>query len=361
MHARLFSVFILAATLQGFSQTAATTEPALPKEPRAVFAAAAPFYDFTDAALKPWHLKATYQLYDDKGKHPETGSYEYWWVSPREHRSTWTRQGFSHTDWYTADGKYAYESIGEPMKLFEYKLQSALLSPLPSSGDLDPAKFRLDDENVTSIGTSGPCFTVAPRMKQGGAMAQGKDGQFPTYCFESQKLVLRTVYSYERASTRFDTIVQTQGKNLAREIEIEEGKHKFLVAKVDIVDEISPSDPALMPSKTAIHTDLWFSGATTLNKVDISKEVAVGFLIKKVEPIYPSEAKKARIQGTVVMRATIGTDGKVHDLLVLSAPSALLAAASFRAASQWEYKPYLLNGQPVPVETTINVYFALGG
>jgi len=56
----------------------------------------------------------------------------------------------------------------------------------------------------------------------------------------------------------------------------------------------------------------------------------------------------------------IGTDGKIHDLRVVSAPEASLAAASFAAVSQWEYQPYLQTDRPVPVQTTITVTFSIG-
>ena len=91
-----------------------------------------------------------------------------------------------------------------------------------------------------------------------------------------------------------------------------------------------------------------------------NKGVAIGILVRKVMPIYPKDAKRARIQGTVVLRAVIGTEGSVHNLRVISAPSAALAASAFWSVSQWEYRPYELQGQPIPVETTINVTFALG-
>jgi protein TonB len=79
-----------------------------------------------------------------------------------------------------------------------------------------------------------------------------------------------------------------------------------------------------------------------------------------VEPVYPPEARKAGIEGTVVLEAMIGTDGRIHDLRVISAPAASLAASSFAAVSQWEYRPYLLMGRVVPVETTVTVTFSLG-
>jgi protein TonB len=67
-----------------------------------------------------------------------------------------------------------------------------------------------------------------------------------------------------------------------------------------------------------------------------------------------------RIQGLVVLQATIGKDGSVENLHVISGHP-LLAPAAIRAVQQWRYKPYYLNGEPVEVETYINVNFTLAG
>ncbi|MGC2297389.1 MAG: TonB family protein [Acidobacteriaceae bacterium] len=75
-------------------------------------------------------------------------------------------------------------------------------------------------------------------------------------------------------------------------------------------------------------------------------------------PVYPPDAKKARIQGTVLLDAIIGKDGTVEKLVVQSGPSALQQSA-LDAVRQWTYKPFLLNGDPVDVKTTITVVYSL--
>ncbi len=76
-------------------------------------------------------------------------------------------------------------------------------------------------------------------------------------------------------------------------------------------------------------------------------------------PIYPAIAKAAHIQGTVVLRASISADGKVTDLIVTSGPP-MLQQAAIDAVRTWTYKPYLLNGKPVAVQTQVNIIFTLG-
>jgi len=93
-------------------------------------------------------------------------------------------------------------------------------------------------------------------------------------------------------------------------------------------------------------------------RVRISQGVTKGLLIHRVEPAYPTLAKAARVQGEVLLRAVIDKNGDIQDLTLISGHPMLVPSA-IEAVKQWRYKPYLLNGQPVEVETTINVIFAL--
>ena len=83
-----------------------------------------------------------------------------------------------------------------------------------------------------------------------------------------------------------------------------------------------------------------------------------GRLLQKVQPIYPPIAKQLRIQGDVQLTALIARDGSIEGLKVISGHPMLIPAA-LQAVSQWRYKPYILNGSPTEVETTIKVTFRL--
>jgi len=94
------------------------------------------------------------------------------------------------------------------------------------------------------------------------------------------------------------------------------------------------------------------------NPTAVSAQKMQNNLITKVPPVYPPEAKKARIQGKVVLEAVVGTTGHVENLKVVSGPGALQQSA-MDAVRQWVYKPYLVNGNPVEVITDINVIYSL--
>jgi protein TonB len=90
----------------------------------------------------------------------------------------------------------------------------------------------------------------------------------------------------------------------------------------------------------------------------VSSGVMQGMLIYKVIPTYPAVAQAVRASGTVVLQATISRTGAIENLRVVDGP-ALLRQAALDAVKQWRYRPYMLNGQPVEVETTVDVNFTL--
>ena len=95
-----------------------------------------------------------------------------------------------------------------------------------------------------------------------------------------------------------------------------------------------------------------------LQTLNISQGVSQGLLMKKVQPIYPRNALSMRIEGSVELTATIAKTGDISRVKVLSGDSQLARAAT-DAVKQWKYKPYLLNGDPVEIQTQITINFKL--
>jgi len=95
-----------------------------------------------------------------------------------------------------------------------------------------------------------------------------------------------------------------------------------------------------------------------LRTVKVSQGVSQGLVIKRISPDYPAQARQLRIEGTVQLEATIAKDGSVKDLKVVTGHP-ILARAAVDAVKQWKYKPYLLNGVAVEIDTQIAVNFKL--
>jgi protein TonB len=90
----------------------------------------------------------------------------------------------------------------------------------------------------------------------------------------------------------------------------------------------------------------------------ISQGVSQGLIVKKVQPVYPAQARQMRLQGTVELQANISQSGSISSVKQLSGDQ-VLGRAAIEAVRQWKYKPYYLNGEPVEVETQITVNFKL--
>ena len=97
---------------------------------------------------------------------------------------------------------------------------------------------------------------------------------------------------------------------------------------------------------------------TPVKRIRIASRVAEANLVHAVPPQYPPEAGRERIEGTVVLVAVIGSDGSVQDVQVVSGVP-ILAQAAIEAVKQWRYKPYLLNGVPVEIDSRITINFTM--
>ena len=95
------------------------------------------------------------------------------------------------------------------------------------------------------------------------------------------------------------------------------------------------------------------------SRIKVGGQVQAANLLHQVLPTYPAIAKTAHVSGTVTLHAIISKDGSIEKLEYVSGP-ALLMSSAMTAVKDWKYKPTMLNGQPVEVDTTVQVVFSLG-
>jgi TonB family protein len=129
-----------------------------------------------------------------------------------------------------------------------------------------------------------------------------------------------------------------------------------------IADAPAPSVTGIAPAEGGALPTLLDSPSKAptpvLQSVNVSQGVSQGLLVKKVQPIYPPVALRLRIEGAVQLTATISKSGDISAVKVLGGDAAL-ARAAVVAVKQWKYKPYLLNGSPVEIQTQITLNFKL--
>lgn len=360
MRLRLSLALLFVTSVQAFSQQPAANPPVStpPKDPRAFFESSVRHYDFSDAKLEPWHLKATYQLYDFEGKPTVHGTWEYWWASPKIRRESWERPGMSRTDWISEDGTIYSKVTGESLHYFEGRLEDLLLHPGPNYELVEAGKYTLGLKTIGEGRGSSTCLTTLWQPKDDGKQKIPMQGIPDLFCFDPGSMALMASYS-DHTLIQYSQFVQLQDHYFPRKISVQIDKQTVLSVSVESIDHIAVNDSSLIHPADAV------PGRQSIQyRFDVSTppgKVTPGKLIKKSYPYYPPLAKSQHIQGVVILGATIGTDGKVNDLEVLGAPSKLLADSAVDCVKRWEYEPFLLDGEPVEVETTINVIYTLGG
>jgi hypothetical protein len=349
MRSLLFAALILVSSA-GFpasSQTTSAPPQGLPKDPRAILDAAVPYYDFSDPNLKPFHIKATYQIYDDQGNPTEQGTFEYWWASPTVYRLSWTRPHAIHTSWHTADSKVAYIESGERLRYFERRISSDLIMPLPTTAQVDPKTATLEHHNLKLAGVELSCVSISSLHSQ----PRDDNREFPTYCFDSSVPALRLTYEFNGVvMTSYDQLVALKGKFLARDVRMIAGKQTLFSFKVDMIDSFKPEDPLFTPPPDATFKP---------DAVQSVKQLKPGLLVKSGTPMYPKLAHDQHLQGVVLTEAVIDADGSVKDPRVIYASSPFFAKPTLEAVSQYHYEPYQLDGAPIETDTVVSAIFML--
>ncbi len=151
-----------------------------------------------------------------------------------------------------------------------------------------------------------------------------------------------------------------EGNTLERRVAMMTDRMKRLrgAARVTTMLAVVLLSGAAVVSMVGTHLTVRADEVGTNSVQRVPAKVMAARIVSQVQPKYPEQAKKKRIQGTVVLNVEIGTDGTVEGVKVASGPKELRQSALV-AVRQWKYKPYLLNGSPVEVDTTISVVYTL--
>lgn len=141
---------------------------------------------------------------------------------------------------------------------------------------------------------------------------------------------------------------------------IKTDRSRLTVKSADSVEAPALSVAAAVPSSAALPDLMGANSAPTpvLQRLVISQGVSRGLLVKEVQPMYPRTALVLRVEGSVQLMATVSKNGNISDVKIVSGDKDL-AHAAVDAVKQWRYKPYLLNGEPVDIQTQITVNFKL--
>jgi TonB family protein len=306
-------------------------------------AAAASSIDTPD--LLPWHLKLDVQLFDAQGKPTDKGTVEEWWASPDMIRVTYTMPSYTVTKLHKKDGSFRTKGpTDEPAILDD--LLAKVAHPMPTDAEVDRANPDLRKQKFGNVELD--CIMLDQLSKDG---APPPLGRFPTFCLDPGKDSLRIIT--EPGSRHFarNHVGIFQGRAVAVDIAGDLGGTEVVSGHVSALSIMKPTDADFVPGAD-------MEPGTAIRTVRISAGTVAGQIISRTQPIYPLRALTNHVSGTVILHAIIGRDGRIQNLQVLSSPDMDLLNAAMAAVWKWTYKPYMLNGEPVAVETTINVNFA---
>lgn len=360
-------LFLLPVSVVSIAQSPIAADPTttMPKDPVALMELAAKMNGL-NSITTPWHLRATYQILDDQGHPKEQGVYEEWWAGPKKDKRVFTGSGFQQTDYVTEKGEFRMGDRALP--LAQFLVRERLINPIPDKDMMESVKLRRTENPFPK--TKLTCIEVATPMR---SLEPSPLGLFPVYCFEMNQPMLRFSGSYGTAMANYQKIGKLNGHFLGMDFVIEDLGKPYVKVHLEQGNLLTTvNDAEFAPHANAIaiadsvpikisREDEEYIRTKPGENVRLANGVVTGHKLGGEKPIYPVAAKRARIEGKVVLQATISEDGHIRQLSVVSAPDTLLAYASLVAVRSWTYEPYLLDGKPVEVQTQVNVIYKLGG
>jgi len=304
--------------------------------------AASTTMDLTSADQQPWHLKLDVMAFDDDGKNPVPGTIEVW--QSAEDRRTISTFGDSVSTGLKAGSKTYRRSSGPPMPERAAEVLRSVLSGGPAPRDIDASKPDLRKESFGNLKVE--CIMLAQPINR---LAYAPLGLFPTYCFLPGGSRLAVSFDLGGVAVVFKQLGKFLDRQVPLKIELQRGDKIVATAQVSKLSTYEPQPGEFDPAP-----EMHATGTAA-----IAGGIMAGAILKRTAPVYPVSAKINHVTGTVVLHAVIGTDGHIHSLRPISAPDPDLAVSAIAAVREWTYRPYLLNGEPAEVDTTITVNFRL--
>ena len=248
-----------------------------------------------------------------------------------------------------------FKSHGDTSATPQSTTQSASVpsQPVPSQ-PAKPSGAQFSAPTATSAPAEARASSSVPSSEENGSEAASK---------ETSRVATKAEKASASSKPTHEETADAEPEPGPEPILVKSGKAPATHTKAAATDSAAaPSLIGMATPGSAPPPDLVPTTSPTfkpvLQTVSVSQGVSQGLLYKKVAPTYPSSAIRMRIEGKVELMATISKEGNITQIKVLSGDGQLSKAAS-DAVKQWKYKPYLLNGEPVEIQTQVTVNFKL--
>ena len=331
-------------------QTSQSANPSTPTDPKELLEAGRKANGLRGSDIRPWHLKANYEAFEDDGKTRDKGSFEEWWVSEKQVKTSYATEQITFMEYVTDQGTFR---VGDRSRRTgaEFAVQNMLTS---STIDVWPESESTIESKDGKIGSLAlRCLVV------GDMQPQIKDKHLhekAMFCFDSTRPILRFTLAgdslVEQQAVR-DKIVAFQNRYLARTITVTRNGKKYLsinLESIELLDRIDEASLKPPPEAVRVYAD---SGPLTSDGTVIPPKV-----LHAVNPVYPLNAREHLTQGLVTVQVLVGADGNPSELVALDGPPVLRPAA-LEALRHYIFKPATQGGKSVPCLVNIVVNFQI--
>lgn len=285
--------------------------------------------------IQPWHLRMTFQLNDLNGKPKENGTIEEWWVSPQARRLEVRSASYNLT--IPSDPSAAAPATGMRESYLVNELLNQIVHPIPDYKD-----FK--DLDVTEASrTFGKVSLTCIGVQQ--ANLKSSTPPLTQFCFSPGSSLLRAHLDAAQFGAVRNDMVTFRGIGLGRDNTLMYGHNQAISGHLDTLESFHPDGSIVLTTSAPAAT--------------IPSVVLAGKIVKKTVPEYPFYARQQHIAGSVVLAGVISKQGTIASLDVVASPDASLTKSAIDAVKQWIYQPYILDGSPTEVNTTITVNYNL--
>ena len=252
--------------------------------------------------LKPWHLRATYDILDSAGKSTDHGTIEEWSAGPELWKLSFRGTDYVDIELQNVDDRFHSEEPRSAPTLVRDVLRQ-IIYPAPTVSEIKQA--TLESQTVPFGPVKLGCVMVGRPVKN---VLHPPAGLFPTFCFEPGKPVLRASFNFGGLLSVRNGIGKFQDRYVATSLSISDQDHPVLRAKVEVLEAASVSAANFIPGPKLLK-----QGPQVAR---VAGGLIAGMVLRQAPPQYPVAARQAHITGSVVLSALIGTDGHIADLKV---------------------------------------------
>ncbi|HZB88258.1 MAG TPA: energy transducer TonB [Terracidiphilus sp.] len=291
---------------------------------------------------KPWHLKATFQLYNEKGKPSEEGAFEEWWFSDKQYKVAYHSPSFNQEEYGTDQGVFRSGStdwLAWPVSDIRDAIEHHI-PPVSEMGDQIPehVSLRLGADNLD-------CSAIPSRN------SNYVDNKSTSFCFDPLHPILRYAHSFRLLTEITYDQISTFGELfIARNLRVFAEGAPVLSVHIDELESLHPNHISLLsPPADAVR------GRKRIVHILSSNAPTPTY---REPPKYPESAREDHTVGDVELVVRLGADGHVIDAHAVAGPKEL-RKATVDAMRKWAYQPRVIDGEPVEFELVLTSNFAI--